>query len=299
MSSGGIKMIFAAIDIGTNSIRLLIAEYENGQLDKLVNKLRTPRLGAGINNGSITDEAMERAIEVLIEYKELIDGYDANYRAVATSAIRDADNRNEFLEQVKLATGIEIDVISGLAEAELSYLGIANGLSADEDEILAIDIGGGSTEFVVGSQAKLTEYKSINLGAVRLHESYGSNIEEMVAEANNQTKSVLEDKHPEVLIGVGGTITTLAAIDQELAEYQPQKIQGYQLELSTINDIVEQLIKLPLEERKKVVGLQESRADIIIGGIVILLEILKLSNLKRIRVSDYGIMEGIIYNKLS
>jgi len=291
-------MIFAAIDIGTNSIRLLIAEYKNGQLNKLVNELRTPRLGAGINNGLITEEAMERAIEVLIEYKELIDDYDANYRAVATSAIRDADNKNQFLEQVKLASGIEIDVLSGLDEAELSYLGITKGLSSAEDDILAIDIGGGSTEFVLGSQTNLTEYKSINLGAVRLHETYETNIEKMVTEAKKQVKSVLEDKTPETLIGVGGTITTLAAIDQELAEYQPQKIQGYQLELSTINNIFEQLIELPLEERKKVVGLQESRADIIIGGIVILLEIIKLSNLKRIIVSEYGIMEGIIYKKV-
>ncbi|MGM0501308.1 MAG: Ppx/GppA phosphatase family protein [Bacillota bacterium] len=292
-------MKFAAIDIGTNSIRLLIAEYQDGSLDKLVNELRVPRLGEGLNNGRINLKAQKRAIKVLKEYRELIEQYQADYRAVATSAIRDADNKDEFLKRVKEESGIKIDVIEGLEEARLSYLGIVKGVEKNEDNMLAIDIGGGSTEFIFGTVSGVTEYNSINLGAVRLKESHGENIEAMQDEAKEKIKAVLAVKEPQILLGVGGTITTLAAIEQELDTYQPQKIQNYELDLKTINEIFDYLAGLSLQERKKVVGLQEQRADIIIAGIVIVIAIMEYCSLRKLIVSDFGILEGIIYNNLN
>lgn len=289
-------MNFAAIDIGTNSIRLLIAEYDGEELHKLVNELRTPRLGQGINDGVINKEAQNRAIKVLKEYKELIDEYQANYRAVATSAIRDADNKKQFLKSAKQESGIIIDVINGSQEAELSYLGITNGLGQSNDNILAIDIGGGSTELVFGTKDGVTKYNSINLGAVRLKESWGQDLEKMHCEAQDKLKTVLVDANPKMLVGVGGTITTLAAIKQSLADYNPEKIQNYQLYNNDIKQLLERLSKLDLAERKKVVGLAKDRADIIIPGIIILLEVMAMSQLKKLRVSDFGILEGIIYN---
>ena len=291
-------MNFAAIDIGTNSIRLLIAEFNEGKLNKLVNELRTPRLGEGINNGVINSEAQQRAIKVLTEYKKMIENYRADYRAVATSAIRDADNKNEFLTKAKEESGIEIDVISGSEEAKLSYLGITNGLNKTEDNMLAVDIGGGSTEFVFGTEAGVTEYHSINLGAVRLKESLGQNLEAMKSEAQKQVKKILSDTTSEMIIGVGGTITTLAAIDQGLEDYQPHKIQNYQLSIRKIEKILKELKNLSLRDRKNISGLSEDRADIIIPGIIILLTIMEKCGLKELKVSDFGILEGIIYNNL-
>ncbi|MFO7819942.1 MAG: Ppx/GppA phosphatase family protein [Halanaerobacter sp.] len=291
-------MNFAAIDIGTNSIRLLIAEHNEGELNRLVNKLRTPRLGEGINDGIINSKAQKRAIGVLKEYQELVDSYQAHYRAVATSAIRDAENKEEFLNKTKEESGIKIDVINGLEEAELSYLGITSGLIKQEDNMLAVDIGGGSTEFIFGAIDGIREYKSINLGAVRLKESWKDDLEAMRSEAQSQVQEVLTDNKAEMLIGVGGTITTLASIDQNLEDYQPHKIQNYRLSFAEIGDILEQLKELNFAERKRIVGLAPDRADIIIPGIIILLEIMKASNLKRLQVSDFGILEGIIYNNI-
>ena len=292
-------MNFAAIDIGTNSIRLLIAEYNNGELNRLVNKLKIPRLGEGINDGVINSKAQKRAIRVLSEYKELIDSYQAHYRAVATSAIRDAENKEEFLNRTKEESGIKIDVISGSEEAKLSYLGITSGLIKKEDNMLAVDIGGGSTEFIFGTIDGIREYKSINLGAVRLKESWGDDLEAMRSEAQSQVQEVLIDYKAEMLIGVGGTITTLASIDQNLEGYQPHKIQNYRLSFAEIENNLEDLTGLSLSARKEIAGLSKDRADIIIPGIIILLEIMKASDIKRLQVSDFGILEGIIYNNIN
>ena len=292
-------MNYAAIDIGTNSIRLLIAEYKDGQLNRLVNELRTPRLGDGINNGEINSKAQARAIKVLQEYKRLIDKYEASYRAVATSAIRDAANQEEFLNKVKKKAQIKIDVIEGSEEAKLSYLGIINGIKKNRKNMLAIDIGGGSTELILGSKDELTEYKSINLGAVRLKENYQQDIKAMQEYAKQIISKTAVDKNIEMLIGVGGTITTLAAIDQELENYQPEKIQNHKLSLTTVNNIFSYLMGLSLEERKKVTGLEKNRADIIIPGILILIAIMEFFSIKQLRVSDFGILEGIIYNNSS
>lgn len=290
-------MNFAAIDIGTNSIRLLIAKYNNGNLNKLVNELRTPRLGEGINNGIINEQAQSRANKVLKEYKELIDAHQADYRAVATSAIRDADNKDEFLTRVKEESGIKIDVISGQEEAQLSYLGMIKGLNKMEDDLLAIDIGGGSTEFIFGTPAKLEEYKSINLGAVRLKETWGEDFAAISSAVQEKIKSFLDDGSAEMIIGVGGTITTLVSIAEKLAEYRPDKIQNYQLTYNKIEDILTNLKELTLSQRKKIIGLSKDRADIIIPGTIILLEIMDISGLQKLQVSDFGILEGIIYNK--
>ena len=290
-------MKFAAIDIGTNSIRLLIAEYDGEKMHKLVNKLRTPRLGEGINAGMINEQAQIRACQVLVEYKELIDEYQADCRAVATSAIRDAENKDQFLEKVKKESGIEIDVINGAQEAKLSYLGIANGLKQPPSNLLAVDIGGGSTELVFGTENDVTEYNSINLGAVRLKESWKEDLEAMRSAASDKIQTVIADANPKMLVGVGGTITTLAAIEQSLEEYQPEKIQNYELHSADIKKMLKRLSELELAERKKVVGLSKDRADIIIPGIIILLEVMNNSQLEKIKVSDFGILEGIIYNK--
>ncbi|MCK8827506.1 Ppx/GppA family phosphatase [Natroniella acetigena] len=287
-------MPVAAIDIGTNSVRLLIAHKKGGQFKRLASRLETPRLGAGIyQNGYLNQDAIERTIEVLKGYRKVVEQFDATSYLVATSAVRDATNRQEFLQRVKKEVGFEVKVASGEEEARLSYLGITSSISQLEEQVLAVDIGGGSSEFIYGAQGELEEYTSINLGAVRLTEKH-DNFDEMNLLAEKMIKEVIINRGCSQLLGVGGTVTTLVAIELELEQYNRNKVDGYLLTKDSIERIFNKLASLSLVERKKVVGLQPKRADIILAGIIILLEIMEQTDSKRIQVSEAGILEGTI-----
>ncbi|MCK8817001.1 Ppx/GppA family phosphatase [Natroniella sulfidigena] len=288
-------MSVAAIDIGTNSVRLLIAQQEGKQLKRLASKLETPRLGAGIcQNDYLNQDAIERTIEVLKGYQKIVEQFDASSYVVATSAVRDATNQQEFLQQVKEETGFEIKVVSGEEEARLSYLGITSSITHLEEQVLAVDIGGGSTEFIYGVKDELEEYTSINLGAVRLTEKYDDDFDKINLVAEKMIKEAIDNKDCVQLLGVGGTVTTLVAIELELEPYNRKKVDGYFLTKSSIERIFNKLSCLSLAERKKIIGLQPKRADIILAGIIILLKIMEETNLEQIQVSEAGILEGII-----
>ncbi|OCL25729.1 exopolyphosphatase [Orenia metallireducens] len=293
-------MRVGAIDIGTNSVRLLIAEQANNGLNKLVSELRTPRLGEGIHqNGYLKKEAILRTIKVLREYKEIINNYNAEVVAIATSAVRDAKNQDIFLKRVKEETGIDIKVIKGTEEARLSYLGVVSAIEDLENQVLVIDIGGGSTEFIFGKYKDIMEFNSINLGAVRLTESYGEHLKEMKREAKDMLVDLLKDKNVEQLIGVGGTVTTLVSIREALEVYDYSIVHGSDLSKEEIIQILDDLSSLSLEERKEVIGLDAKRADIILGGIVILLEIMEQSKQDIVKVSDDSILEGVVIDTLN
>ena len=293
-------MRVGAIDIGTNSVRLLIAEQDNDGLNKLVNRLRTPRLGEGIHqSGYLNEKAILRTIKVLREYKEIIADYDAKVIAVATSAVRDAKNQDIFLKRVKGETGIDIKVIKGTEEARLSYLGVISALSNLKERILVIDIGGGSTEFIFGEEKGINDFNSIDLGAVRLTDSYGENLEEMKRESKIMIAEVLKDRNIEQLIGVGGTVTTLVSIREALESYDYDVIHGASLSKKDITKILGNLSTLSLVERKEIIGLDAKRADIIIAGIVILLEIMEVSGQAKVKVSDDSILEGVVIDTLN
>jgi exopolyphosphatase/guanosine-5'-triphosphate,3'-diphosphate pyrophosphatase len=293
-------MRVGAIDIGTNSVRLLIAEQANNGLNKLVSELRTPRLGEGIHqNGYLKKEAILRTIKVLREYKEIINNYNAEVVAIATSAVRDAKNQDIFLKRVKEETGIDIKVIKGTEEARLSYLGVVSVIEDLENQVLVIDIGGGSTEFIFGKYKDIMEFNSINLGAVRLTESYGEHLKEMKREAKDMLVNLLKDKNVEQLIGVGGTVTTLVSIREALEVYDYSIVHGSDLSKEEIIQILDDLSSLSLEERKEVIGLDAKRADIILGGIVILLEIMEQSKQDIVKVSDDSILEGVVIDILN
>lgn len=292
-------MNLAAVDIGTNSLRLMIAKGSNDGLEIVVNQLRTPRLGEGINkDGHLKEEAIKRTVAVLKEYKELIAQYQATAYLVATSAVRDANNREYFLDKVKEETGFEVMAILGEEEARLSYLGITSALSDLDEDVLAVDIGGGSTEFIFGNSEEFREYRSINLGAVRLTESYKQNLNKMKDKAKEMANDILKNKKVGELVAVGGTVTTAVAIKEELQSYKREVVHGYSLSRSDIEKILDYLSNLSLEQRKEVIGLNPKRADIIVAGIVILLEIVKESGVSEIKVSDASILEGLIYDNL-
>lgn len=291
----------AAIDIGTNSTRLLIAEVESSQsIIPLVTELKTTRLGAGVDkNGYLQAEAIDRTVAALQEYAKLTADYQVeDVRAVATSAVRDVSNQQEFVTKVKIETGIEVNIIDGNKEADLSYLGAVKGLDCQlTASNLVLDIGGGSTEFIFGSRTEIREKVSIDVGAVRMTEKK-TGLEprqELIGELLNPVLEKLQGR-VEMLLGVGGTITTLTAVDQQLSPYKPDKVHAYQLKLETIERILSDLSTKTISERKQVVGLQSERADIIVAGVQILLEVMDSLNISEITVSEADILDGLIYD---
>lgn len=286
-------MISAAIDIGTNSTRLLIAEYINEKIIPIYTDLHITRIGEGMGaSKEIKPWILERTINCLRQYKEICLQYNVDtIRVVATSAVRDAENKRWVVERIKEETGLDVEILSGSEEARLSYLGAISGYSSQETKPVVIDIGGGSTELIYSTNEAAIVYKSMDLGAVRLKENQA--LLGKVGEILDQAITT-DFPHSFTLIGVGGTITTLAAIKLELDKYDPELVEGYTLSYSDAQAIYANLKAMSLEERKSLKGLQPQRADIIPYGTLILLETLKRLHRCSITVSEKDILYGII-----
>ncbi|MDH7576669.1 MAG: Ppx/GppA phosphatase family protein [Bacillota bacterium] len=289
---------FAAIDIGTNSVRLLIAEVEEtrGVLPQFF-ALRMTRVGEGLSKGKgLQPEPVARTLSALLEFRGLIEQYGANrMRVVATSAVREALNAAAFLKSVKDQVGFRVDVISGEEEACLSYTGACSALPGVQRGIV-VDIGGGSTEFTYPLKPDAPETglrcTSVPLGAVRLAEA-----PRLLSEILAPMKAVLDEIgmcREKTLIGVGGTITTLAAVDQGLVTYDPERVHGYRLTRAAVERILFHLAAKNKDERKQVPGLQPERADIIVAGTTILWAILGYLRVTEIIVSEADLLYGII-----
>ena len=296
----------AVVDIGTNSTRLFVAEVEDGRVGTVLERrTEVTRLGAGVDaDGRLSDEGMERVFAVLDEYARLIERHGAD-RAVAvlTSAVRDAANGQEFAQAVHERWGLEPHVLSGDEEAGLTFLGATSERDAsDRTSVLVIDIGGGSTELVIGTGHEMTFHVSNQAGVVRQTERHlGSDpptADELDALARD-VRGVLRGGVPESFrrsvthaIGVAGTATSMASIAQELEPYDPDKVEGYVLTDAECRQILERLAGLTLEERRTVRGLHPDRAPTIVAGVVILLETLALFGLERFEVSENDILRG-------
>ncbi len=288
---------YAAIDVGTNSTRLLVARVESSRLVPEFFTLRTCRIGEGMSKAEgLQPEPVARTLRVLQEYHQLIrDCGVEKVRVVATSAVREAPNAAEFISRAQRETGFNVEVISGEEEAFLNYLGVCRGLPNLKSGVV-VDIGGGSTEFtylVANSSGTRLCCQSVPLGAVRLTEK-PLLLEGILA----LLKSVLEEIKSlpqKSLVGVGGTITNLAAVDQSLAFYDPEKVHGYYLSADAVTRILFFLAAKNKEERKNVPGLQPERADIIVAGTMILWTILNYLQVPGIVVSEADILHGIIW----
>lgn len=309
-------MKLASIDIGTNSTRLLITDYQNNKFIPLERKMKITRLGKNLDeNNMILDGSASKTVEVLSDYQRLIGDYDVKkFRVVGTSAIRKASNSDWFISCVYKHLGMKIDVISGDEEARLSFYGAVRDMDLNypdykaelNGKILVVDIGGGSSEFILGDcNYNLQLVESLNLGCVSLTEKFiGSSIpdtnslsqmQQYVVNELEETTGEINRYEPVYVIGVAGTITTLAAIDLKLAAYNSEKIHKHILSLKKIENIYKNLCRLDFKGRKKVVGLHPGRADVIIGGTAIVLGVLKLLDVKDILVSERDILDGIIY----
>jgi len=308
-------MKLAAIDIGTNSTRLLIDDYSNGKFLALERKMEITRLGKNLErDNNISEDSAKRTLDTLVAYMELIKNHSVKkYRAVGTSALRKASNGKEFVLMVERELGLKVDVIDEDEEARLSYYGAVRNINLDNSsdpdrvlKILVMDIGGGSSEFMLGDADCLMDFvSSIDIGCVNVSEKFiGSDVPDagdlgkMHHYVNRKISSVInkiKDSKPGMVIGVAGTITTIAAVDLGLDVYDSERINRYILSLERIEEIYNYLCGLNLEDRKKVSGINPGRADIIIGGTAILVEVLKLLNYRYINVSERDILDGIIY----
>jgi exopolyphosphatase/guanosine-5'-triphosphate,3'-diphosphate pyrophosphatase len=296
----------AVVDIGTNSTRLLVCDRDG---DRIANELErestVTRLGAGVDaDGRLSDEAMQRVYATLDRYCELIERRDADAAiAVLTSAVRDAANGQEFAESVKDRYGLNPHVISGDQEAELTFLGAMSERDPDDQTpTVVIDIGGGSTEIVIGRGREAGFHVSTQAGVVRqterhIHEDPPTDDE--VEETREDVRAILREGVPqeqrtrvERAIAVAGTATSLGAIAQELEPYDPEKVHGYTLTTDEIERLLEQLAGVPLEQRRRTPGLHPDRAPTIVAGTAILLECARLFGLSEVQVSEHDILRG-------
>lgn len=284
-------MRVAVIDIGTNTTRLLVAEVEDGQVVELERRTTITSLGQGVDaTGRLAGEAMDRVSEAIAGYREVIDrvGVD-RIVPVATSAMRDAENGPEFRAFLKERFDIEAETISGDEEARLTFLGATAGRT-DERETLVIDIGGGSTEYVVGRPGHDPDFHvSTSMGSVRHTERFLHSdppAHEELQELAHAVRDTVPDVTAEQGIAVAGTATSLAAIDGA------DEVHGYRMSLAACERILAMLAALPLQERRRVEGLHPDRAPTIVAGATILVESIRAFGLDEIEVSDADILHG-------
>jgi len=281
----------AVIDIGTNSTRLFIADVENGKIKVLHSVLVSTRLGEGIEKRRLCTPAINRTLDALKKYLEIIKLWQVEKTvAVATSAVRGAKNKADFLKTAYLETGLEIEVISGHKEAFYSYLGVLSSLSPLAQKVAVIDIGGGSTEFIWQKNDRIF-LRSIDVGAVRATE--GRYTEDQIRQLVKQAVTQIRKTAPELLVGVGGTVTTLAAMALRLQVYDPDLVHGYVLKYAQIEELFSILVHADCGERRGLPGLQPERADIIVAGVQIVLLVLDGLGLNLLQVSEADLMYGL------
>ncbi|GBF32146.1 exopolyphosphatase [Desulfocucumis palustris] len=282
----------AVIDVGSNSTRLLIAGVNpEGEVKPLHTGLITTRLGEGINRGLLLPGAMERTVGAIADFKDLAGEWGVSGLVVsATSAVRDAANRRDFLESVKEKTGFELRVLSGPEEAFFSYYGVKKGLAGGPGRMAVVDIGGGSTEFTWPENGSLA-CGSARVGAVRMTE--GGHRDEEILSLLMPLLGGVKKARPDNVVAVGGTATTLAAMDMKMIEYDPVRVHGYRLEKSRTELLLDTLIGAGAEGRKKIPGLQPARADIIVAGVRIILIIMEQLESSFITVSEADLLYGL------
>ncbi len=302
------------IDVGTNSVHMLVCDVgTNGQNPKIVlDDRRITRLGNGLTlTNELQEEAMARTCAAIQEFAVQAGRLGVEQIiAVGTSALREARNAAEFVKRVEDECGIEIEIISGETEARCAFLSIRSDeyfRHLNGDPIMVVDIGGGSTEIIIGRR-KIDNFLSVNLGAVYLTETFLASdpptVEELGAlnsflEGTWSVQSVARVKFNSqlVLTGIGGTIVNLVGMKLGLSHFNPRLLHGEMLYIAEIENQIRQLCSVPLEERKKIPGLEAKRADIITAGAAILRSVLKYFDASRIRVSTHGLRYGVMYDR--
>lgn len=297
----------AAIDCGTNSTRVLVADAEGTALDR---RMRITRLGQGVDaTGALAPEAIERTLAVLREYREVMDEHGVTtVRMTATSAARDAANRDEFFAPAAAIIGSPPELLSGEDEARLSFRGAVHELDPEGGPFLVVDIGGGSTEFSVGT-TEPEGVVSVDIGCVRITEKFlrgdpPTAVE--LSQALSVVRDYLEDvardvpaaKEARQLVGLAGTVTTVAAVEQGLAEYDRDRIHHFVLTRAAAEDVFRTLATESRADRVHNPGLEAGRADVIVGGTAILVAIMRYFEHDTCLVSESDILDGLVLSLL-
>jgi exopolyphosphatase / guanosine-5'-triphosphate,3'-diphosphate pyrophosphatase len=291
----------AVIDIGTNSARLLVADVADGRVSPVERRSTVTRLGRGVDlSGRLSAEAIEDACAAVGEYVETIGALGIEtVDAIATSAVRDADNGAAFVAELRERFALSARVLDGEEEARLTYLG-ASSEHTPTRPTLVIDIGGGSTELIVGHGNRIDFHTSLQAGVVRHSERHiGSDpptaieLEGLAADVRGLIETAVEEGvGAEEGIAVAGTPTSLAAVEMELVPYDPERVHGHVLELRSIQRMLSRLASAPLAERVEIPGLHPERAPTIVAGVVILVEAMRAFGLEEIAVSEHDILYG-------
>ncbi len=297
----------AGIDIGTLTCRLLIADLPaDGPLTELRSERRILRLGEGVDQTRrLSTSAMERVLQCLKEWRGVIDTYRVDAcSVVATSAVRDAGNRQEFLDRVTREAGFEVEVITGAEEARRTMLGIRSGLPSGVTDVLALDIGGGSTEFILDCPGQKPVVRSIDIGVVRLCErlllhdpptdNEISQAREWVARETQSAVADMGNYQSAIFVGTAGTITSLAAMAQKLSAYESARIHNYRLSLGTIQELEQSLLSRKKADRIGLPGLENGREEVIASGAIIIRTVMETLGIPSVLVSDLGLREGVL-----
>lgn len=299
----------AVIDVGTNSIKFHLArKRSDGSLETVLDENDIARLGEGLREtGKISPEPLERnsrSVENFVKKARSM-GIESPV-IVGTMALRTASNAPEFVSRVKELTDLDVRIIPGEEEARLSWLAVLSGLPRVSGELVTFDTGGGSTEFVFGHGDEIERRFSIPLGAVRITEEFfaGDPVTPgYVEKARQEIRKSLEEGglkgSPDVLVGMGGTVTSLAAVKHEMVTYDPDVVQGSVLTGEDLGAMADRFASLTLDERRMIPGLQPKRADVILAGTCIVQAILELLGVSSFTVSDRGLRHGLAYELFS
>jgi exopolyphosphatase/guanosine-5'-triphosphate,3'-diphosphate pyrophosphatase len=300
-------MKLATIDIGTNTTLLLVAEASVGQVTVLEDRAEITRLGRGIGqDGGLGREGIERTLAALREYASLAGRHQAPIAAIGTEGLRRAPNAAEFLGPAAAILGGPVEVIDGEREAALSFLAASRSFPAEAGgTMVVVDIGGGSTEVIVSRGGAVELRRSLPLGSVRLTERHVRHDPASDSEVAAMVKDVAEALDAvtfptgAALVGIAGTVTSLAAMAQRLASYDPALVHGFRLTVAQLGSLVDDLRRSTQAQREQMPGLDPRRADVILAGACILREIAARSGAQHVIVSDRGIRWGLLYERLA
>lgn len=303
--------IISAIDIGTNSFHQIIAKVNKEKFSVIDRTKEVVRLGTGSSDMKyISEEAMDRGIITLKRFKKLSDLHNAVIRAVATSAVREALNKAEFLRRVKSETDIDIEIISGYEEARLIYLGVLQSLPVYNDKVFVIDIGGGSTEFLLGRKGNVLFAESLKVGAVRFTQKFFTSEKLNMSSVYECRESVrgsiipvirnIDRKNIDHFIGTSGTISNIVSIIKGIDRIDSMQIlNNFSFTRKELTEVIELILSHKTNfERSKIQGLDPARADIIVAGAIILEQIFSEMKIKEMTYSDYALREGVVLDTI-
>lgn len=300
--------LYASIDVGSNTIRLLIASYENNRLSPVRHERAITRLAAGIGSaGRLNGASMDASIGALAEFKRIIDGYNIDGMVAAgTSALREASNAADFIDTVNKSLGIRIDVISGQMEAEITAMGVLGSFKEEFPSSVVADIGGGSTELIFALGMEAVHKETMALGVVKLLEKHIKS-DPPVEKELDSLKSATDDaatlaasrmrgliRPDTVFIGTAGTPTTLAAMDLGLRQYDRERVHGHKIKIERLRGMYGELKALSVAQRAALKGIEPGRADLIIPGIVLKISLMDKLGFDSLVVSDSGLLEGLL-----